>query len=125
MTLRFRILLAPVAASVALLGGCFYHPPFNMPDASVIGYNGSQATPPDCSQLAVPSGITDGGRKLPSVEWGCATYTNLAAQVANPRDLVAPAPVGPANAQVAASAIERYKQDKVTPLDQGSSRDAK
>jgi pilus assembly protein CpaD len=125
MTLSFRILLAPVAASMVLLGGCFYHPPFNMPDASVIGYDGVKATPPDCGNLAVPAGLTDGGQRLPSVAWGCATYTNLAAQVARPEDLRTPAQVGPANADVAASAMERYKQNKVTPLDQGSSRDAK
>jgi pilus assembly protein CpaD len=125
MTLRFRILLAPVCASVVLLGGCFYHPPFDMPDASVIRYDGSKVTPPDCRKLAVPASLTDGGQQFPTVAWGCATYTNLAAQVARPEDLRAPAPVGPADAEVAANAMQRYKQDKVTPLDQGSSRDAK
>lgn len=125
MTLRFRILLAPVSASVVLLGGCFYHPPFDMADASVIRYDGSKATPPDCRKLAVPAGLTDGGQALPSASWGCATYTNLAAQVAHPADLATPAPVGPANAEVAVGAMQRYRQDKVTPLDMGSSRDAK
>jgi pilus assembly protein CpaD len=125
MTLRFRILLAPVSAGVVLLGGCFYHPPITMPDASIINYDGVKATPPDCRNLAVPSGLTDGGQRLPSVAWGCATYTNLAAQVVHPEDLRTPSQVGPADAEVAASAMERYKQNKVTPLDQGSSRDAK
>lgn len=125
MTLRLRILLAPISAAVALLGGCFYHPPFDMPDASVIHYDGTKATPPDCRKLAVPASLTDGGQQFPTAAWGCATYTNLAAQVARPADLAAPAPVGPADAEVAASAMQRYKQDKVTPLDQGSSRDAK
>ena len=125
MTLRFRILLAPVSVGVMLLGGCFYHPPFNMPDASIINYDGVHATPPDCRNLSVRSGLTDGGQHLPAVAWGCATYTNLAAQVVNPEDLRTPAQIGPANADVAASAMERYKQNKVTPLDRGSSRDSK
>jgi type IV pilus biogenesis protein CpaD/CtpE len=125
MTLRNRILLAPLGAGVMLLGGCFYHPPFDMPDASVIGYDGTRATPPDCRRLAVPAGLSDAGQRLPSVAWGCATYTNLAAQVARPSDLAAPSAVGPADAVTAAGAVERYRQNKVTPLDQGSSRDAK
>jgi len=124
MTMRFRMLLAPLGLFVTLLGGCF-QPPFDMPDASVIRYDGGHAVPPDCRQFAVPSGLTDAGLQQPSVAWGCATYTNLAAQVANPRDLVQPGPMGPADAAVAADAMRRYELDKVTPLDKQSSRDAK
>ena len=124
MTTRFRILLAPLVPLVTLLGGCF-QPPFDMPDASIIRSNNGMAEAPDCSRLAVHSGLTDAGIKQPSVAWGCATYSNLAAQVANPRDLQQPAPMGPADAAVAANAMRRYEQDKVTPLDKQSSRDAK
>lgn len=124
MTMRFRILLAPVGLLVTLLGGCI-QPPFDMPDASVIRYNGVQAVPPDCAKLAVPSGLTDAGVRQPPVAWGCATYTNLAAQIAHPLDLAQPGPLGPADAAVAANAMRRYEQDKVTPLDTTSSRDAK
>ena len=124
MTMRFRMLLAPLGLLVTLLGGCF-QPPFNMPDASVIRYDGGQPAAPDCRQLAVPSGLTDGGIRQPSVAWGCATYTNLAAQIARPRDLEQPGPMGPADAAVAADAMRRYEENKVTPLDKQSSRDAK
>jgi pilus assembly protein CpaD len=124
MTMRFRILLAPVGLFVTLLGGCF-QPPFDMPDASVIRYDGEQALPPDCAKLAVPSGLTDAGERLPAVAWGCATYTNLAAQVAYPLDVAQPAPVGPADGAVAASAMRRYEENKVEQLDKESSRDAK
>lgn len=124
MTTRFRMLFAPLGLLVTLLGGCF-QPPFNMPDASVIRNDGGQIEPPDCRQLAVRSGLTDGGLRQPSVAWGCATYTNLAAQVSNPRDLEQPRPMGPADAAVAADAMRRYEQNKVTPLDKQTSRDAK
>jgi hypothetical protein len=124
MTTRFRILFAPLVVLATLLGGCI-HPPFDMPDASVIRDNDGFAAAPDCNQLAVPSGLTDAGIRQPSVAWGCATYANLAAQVANPRDLTQPAPVGPADAAVAANAMRRYEEDKVTPLDQKTSRAAK
>lgn len=124
MTTRFRILFAPLGLLVTLLGGCF-QPPFNMPDASVIRSDGGQIVPPDCRQLVVPSGLTDGGWRQPSVAWGCATFTNLAAQIAHPRDLDQPGPMGPADAAVAADAMRRYELDKVTPLDKQTSRNTK
>ncbi|PXW23177.1 CpaD family pilus assembly lipoprotein [Paraburkholderia caballeronis] len=124
MISRHTIRSIAAALAALALGGCF-KPPFDMPDASVIGYDGRYAVPPDCRKLAVPAGLTDAGRRRPAVEWGCATYTNLAAQIANPRDLVEPGPLGPADAPVAASAVWRYENDKLTPLDKSSSRDAK
>jgi len=125
MNLVRRIaMLAPCATAVLLLGGCL-KPPIGMPDASVIGYDGHRAVPPDCARLAAPSLLTDGGIPRPSVAWGCATYTNLAAQVANPRDLVSPGRLGPADAAVAASAVQRYETGHVIPLDQSTTRNAK
>jgi pilus assembly protein CpaD len=69
--------------------------------------------------------LTDAGWHRPSMEWGCATYTNLAAQVAHPQDLVKPEPLGPADAAVAASAVRRYETGHVIPLDTATSRDSK
>ncbi len=66
--------------------------------------------------------LLDAGLPRPSMEWGCATYSNLAAQVANPKDLFDPDPLGPTDANVAASAVHRYRTDKVTPLDATTSR---
>lgn len=117
LTLAFACL---AAVSVS---GCF-KPPFNMPDPSVIGFDGTSATPPDCAKLSRPSLLLDAGMRRPSMQWGCATYTNLAAQVANPQDLVAPQPIGPADAAVAASAVHRYETGHVIPLDTGTSRNA-
>jgi pilus assembly protein CpaD len=110
-----------VCSSVATLalGGCL-QPPRGMPDPSVIGYDGHDILPPDCKSLKRPSLLLDGGVPQPSVAWGCATYTNLAAQVADPQDLVAPHAVGPADAAVAASAVRRYESGHVTPLDQNT-----
>jgi pilus assembly protein CpaD len=123
---RILTLLTLVAAcaTVAALGGCA-KPPRNMPDASVIGFDGKNAVPPDCTQLARESMLTDAGMHRPDMQWGCATYTNLAAQVANPRDLVAPKKLAPADAAVAASAVRRYETGQVIPLDTSSSRDSK
>jgi type IV pilus biogenesis protein CpaD/CtpE len=122
-TLRLLTLLAACAVA-ASVSGCF-KPPRGMPDASTIGFDGRSAVPPDCASLARPSLLTDAGLRRPSMQWGCATYTNLAAQVANPQDLVQPQPLGPADAAVAASAVRRYETGHVIPLDTATSRNTK
>lgn len=125
MNLVRRIaMFAPCVTAALLLTGCL-KPPIGMPDATVIGYDGHRAVPPDCRDLAAPSLLLDGGVPRPSVAWGCATFTNLAAQVANPRDLVAPARLGPADAAVAASAVQRYETGHVIAPDQTTTRNAK
>lgn len=123
---KFSLSVAAALTLVVGLTGCFYKPPIDMPDPSVISIENGVAVPPDCVALARKSGVRDGDfKRRPSMAWGCATYTNLAAQVANPEDLEAPAELGPANAAVAASAVHRYETGHVTPLDQGTSRDSK
>jgi pilus assembly protein CpaD len=118
-----RSLTLVLFCAAAGLSGCA-RPPLGMPDESVIGYDGKAAIPPDCASLARPSVLVDAGRRRPSMEWGCATYTNLAAQVADPEDLVAPKALGPADAAVAAAAVRRYEIDKVAPLDASTSRNS-
>ncbi|MFM0557317.1 CpaD family pilus assembly lipoprotein [Paraburkholderia sediminicola] len=103
------------------VSGCF-KPPVSMPDASTIGYDGKHLTPPDCSKLEHPSLLLDAGVPRPSMAWGCATYTNLAAQIANPQDFVAPQPLGPADAAIAASAVRRYETEHVYPLPSDTTR---
>jgi pilus assembly protein CpaD len=118
---------ATLAVALALacgLSGCF-QPPRSMPNESVLGFDGKNAVGPDCDALTRPSLLTDAGFHRPSMQWGCATYTNLAAQVAHPKDLVAPEPAGPANGATAASAMRRYETGKIIPLDTSSSRDSK
>lgn len=52
----------------------------------------------------------------PDSDFGCATQSNLALMVANPRDLVVGRTLAPADADQATGAIERYRADKVKPL---------
>ncbi|MDQ7981728.1 CpaD family pilus assembly lipoprotein [Paraburkholderia sp. SARCC-3016] len=96
-----------------------------MPDASVIRFDGHTALPPECASLARPSVVNDAGTARPDMQWGCATYTNLAAQIAHPRDLVKPDSLGPADAAIAASAVHRYQAGQVAPLDKTTTRDAR
>ncbi len=106
------------------LSGCF-KPPRDMPDASILKYDGHSVVPPDCASLSRPSVLTDAGWHRPSMEWGCATYTNLAAQIANPQDVVAPRAPGPADAAVAASAVHRYETGQLIPFNTVTTHDTK
>lgn len=113
-------LIATILAGVACVGltSCS-HPPLGMPDASVIGFtpgDGGHATPPDCAMLTQRSGMRDAGFRRPGVAFGCATYSNLAAMLARPADLVAPLPYAGADAPLAASAVRRYEEDRAKPL---------
>ncbi|MEK6347511.1 MAG: CpaD family pilus assembly lipoprotein [Burkholderia sp.] len=123
MSTEFR--LRPALATAALaamlaLAGCA-DPSLNVVDASAIRVGPDGVPVIDCGPLAEPSVLTDGGSQRPAMQWGCATYTNLAAQVANPQDLVAPAKLGPADGAVAAAAVRRYQTGRVKSLDNGTS----
>jgi type IV pilus biogenesis protein CpaD/CtpE len=65
--------------------------------------------------------MVDAGSGRPGVAFGCATYSNLAAMLARPADLVAPVPYAGADASLAASAVRRYEEGRATPLISGSS----
>lgn len=124
MNTTFFRTIAVLCITAITLCGCI-KASINMPDETSIGYDGKRLIPPDCSEMTRHSLLLDGGLPRPSVQWGCATYTNLAAQIANPTDLVAPHPLAPADAAVAASAVHRYETGRVTPLDQATSRSSK
>ncbi|MGU7771993.1 CpaD family pilus assembly lipoprotein [Burkholderia sp. MR1-5-21] len=110
--MRFRPTV--LALLPLVLAGCLSAPPpLNLPDASVIGFDGARALPPDCAKLMQPSHLVDAGFGRAGVPFGCATYTNLATMLARPEDLVAPVPYAGADADVAASAVRRYVEDRV------------
>jgi pilus assembly protein CpaD len=52
----------------------------------------------------------------PPSDFGCATATNLAAMVANPRDLLVGQEAGPVWGDAALAPIDRYRTGKVKPL---------
>lgn len=72
-------------------------------------------TPPACPDWSQKPG-PDFDNK-PSSNFGCATAANLGLMVANPGDLLGGRPMGPADGEQAAAAIQRYRTDKVKPLD--------
>jgi type IV pilus biogenesis protein CpaD/CtpE len=103
------------------LSGCMSaHQPLSMPDASVVGFDGTHAVPPDCAKLQQPSHLVDAGSGRPGVAFGCATYTNLANMLARPADLVQPIPYAGADAAIGASAAHHYEDGTAAPLNSTS-----
>jgi pilus assembly protein CpaD len=78
-------------------------------------------TPPACPNWS--DSPTTPHDNTPNSNYGCATLSNLAEMVDNPRDLDMGRPLGPAYADPGLNAIERYRTDKVKPfLSTGSSQ---
>ncbi len=60
--------------------------------------------------------VTFDPQNLPSSNFGCATASNLAAMIADPRDLAEGRTLGPGDGAQAIGAIERYRTDEVKAL---------
>ena len=71
---------------------------------------------PDCDRLLQPSQHNNANDLRMSIAFGCATYSNLADQVARPQDLVAPKAYAGQSADTTGAAVERYRENEVTPL---------
>ena len=70
------------------------------------------AEAPECGRW--PSNLADESRNLPYPNFGCAQQRNLAAQIANPADLLGPRTVEPADAERRAVVFDRYRQGRTT-----------
>jgi hypothetical protein len=78
--------------------------------------SGFSALGPDCKPLLQPSQLNKAGDLRQSIAFGCATYTNLAEQVARPQDLTHPSRFGGQSPDTAGAAVKRYRDNAVTPL---------
>ena len=70
----------------------------------------AQTTP--CGDWSVNLGFTLDNVAPPNL--GCATQHNIAVMVADPRDLLAPQPMGPGDAQQALSVLDKYRKGETT-----------
>ncbi|HXJ02956.1 MAG TPA: CpaD family pilus assembly protein [Micropepsaceae bacterium] len=70
----------------------------------------AQATP--CGDWSVNLGDTAENKASPNL--GCATQHNLAAMVADPRDLVTPKPLDPDDVQRRLTVLEKYRKGETT-----------
>jgi pilus assembly protein CpaD len=57
-----------------------------------------------------------GHNNQPSSNWGCATAINFGIMIANPRDMIRGRGLSPADGERLARSMERYRNDKTTPL---------
>lgn len=100
----------------------------SMPDPGVITVQqtsqGYKAVAPDCARLLQPSQYNKADDLRMSIAFGCATYTNLAGQLARPEDLIAPKSYAGQSADTAGDAVTRYRENKVTPLRETMSTNA-
>lgn len=69
---------------------------------------------PNCPDWSQPSATHPAN--LPTSNFGCATSLNLVRMVADPRDLVRGASLGPNDPTRTADAVRRYRADDIEPL---------
>lgn len=73
------------------------------------------AVPPECLDWRTyDSGTSEDN--VPAPTFGCATARNLAAQIANPEDLIEGKPIGSPDPVVSSAAVKRYQAGKTTSL---------
>jgi len=109
LSLRIARFSLGLVLSVALSACMSERPPYGLHDASVVTFDGVDAHGPDCRALALPSTLRDPDMlPHPEIPFGCATYANLAAQLARPADAIQPTPYGGADGTAAARAVQRY-----------------
>jgi pilus assembly protein CpaD len=73
------------------------------------------AEPAPCGDWS--TNIADTASNMPPPNFGCATQHNLAAMVADPRDLVAPRGADAADAQRRMTVLDKYRKGQTTPAE--------
>lgn len=97
------------AAAIELVG----YPAQGEPAAPfLVGYTLYEARVPDCGQSW--ENLSGTWRNSTSANFGCAVTANLAAQIANPGDLVAPRAADPADASRRIDVLGKYREGAVT-----------
>lgn len=87
------------------------------PRAPVLaGFEVLRAHIPDCS--AEPRNLSSRFSNLPTGGFGCAVTANMAAQIADPRDIRGPRALQPADSGRAAVVFARYRQGQLTAAEQ-------
>jgi pilus assembly protein CpaD len=77
-----------------------------------LSYIRYQAHAEACGDWSTNLGYTSANKISPN--FGCATQHNLAAMVADPRDLVSPKPLGPDDARRRLTVLEKYRKGETT-----------
>lgn len=81
------------------------------PPPLIVGFASYQAVGPQCGHW---DNMTSTGANKPYANFGCAVSANFAAQIANPRDLIAPQTMTPADATRRSAVLDKYRKGEVT-----------
>lgn len=84
----------------------------NPADEVKLTYIGYQAHAEPCGDWSSNVGYTAANQQ--TANFGCATQHNLAAMVADPRDLATPKPLGPADVGRSLAVLEKYRKGEAT-----------
>jgi pilus assembly protein CpaD len=87
-------------------------PSSNAGDDVNVSYIRYQAHAEACGDWSVNLGSTSANKVSPNL--GCATQHNLAAMVADPRDLVSPKPMDPDDTKRRLTVLDKYRKGEVT-----------
>jgi pilus assembly protein CpaD len=89
-----------------------YQPkPDKAPPPLIVGFSSYQAVGPQCGHW---DNLTSTGSNRPYANFGCAMSANIAAQIANPRDLIAPRDMGPSDATRRSVVLDHYRKGEIT-----------
>jgi pilus assembly protein CpaD len=80
-----------------------------------LGFISYQAKTRECGDWSENLGVTRSNSPFPNL--GCATQNNIAAMVADPRDLIGPQPMDPGDTQRRLTVLERYRAGEPTPTE--------
>ncbi len=107
-----RQALNDAGVSWETLSGATYRTGGDAGDQLIVSYTRYVATASECG---VWSGVRARDyRNLRSPNHGCATQNNIAAMLADPHDLIAPAALSPRDATSTARAIDAYRNGETT-----------
>jgi pilus assembly protein CpaD len=81
------------------------------PPPLIVGFSSYQAVGPQCGHW---DNLTSTGSNKPYANFGCANSANIAAQIANPRDLIAPRAMDPADATRRSVVLDHYRKGEIT-----------
>ena len=78
----------------------------------VVSYAAYEAVIPECGRKI--GNLTSTGSNKPSGNFGCAVSANMAAQIADPGDIVAPRAEGPADATRRMTVLDKYRKGETS-----------
>ncbi len=99
-----------------------YQAPQGAAAAVIVGYAAFQAIGPQCGQDWEDLSTDRANRTYRN--FGCAVTANVAAQIGNPRDLIRPRAMGPADATRRSVVLDKYRKGEITSTAKDAQSDA-